>query len=346
MVFLDMKAFYLVKNGDADKAFELRDLKLPDPAEDEVLIKTESFGLNYADVMARLGLYRECPPLPTVIGYEAVGRVEKIGASVKSVKVGNRVLAFSRFGGYASHILTPELAVIPIGDEVHSAKALALSVQYSTAWYALEECLNLHPGDHILIHAAAGGVGTALIQMAKRRGCVIAGTASTHKLDYLKAQGVDLPIDYRNEDFEKVLEKEGWKKKLDAVFDPVGGISVRKGMNLLNSGGKMVVYGGSSMSSSKSFFHKLRVAAGFGIWSPILLMMRSVSIIGVNMLRIAEDKPALLQHCMKEVLKLYQEGIFDPEIGGEYSSNQLAEAHEYLESRQSIGKIVVHWEND
>jgi NADPH:quinone reductase-like Zn-dependent oxidoreductase len=126
MVFLDMKAFYLIQNGDADKAFELRDLNLPDPADDEVLIKTESFGLNYADVMARLGLYRECPPLPTVIGYEAVGRVEKIGAAVKNFKVGDRVLAFSRFGGYASHILTPELAAIPIGDTVLASKALAL----------------------------------------------------------------------------------------------------------------------------------------------------------------------------------------------------------------------------
>ena len=339
-----MKAFYLTKNGDAHSAFELRDLNLPEPAENEVLIKTESFGLNYADVMARLGLYRECPPLPTVIGYEAVGRVEKIGASVKSVSIGERVLAFSRFGGYASHVLTPELAVIPLGDEVSAAKALALSVQYSTAWFALEECLNLHPGDHVLIHAAAGGVGTALIQMAKRRGCRIAGTASSHKLEYLKKQGVDLPIDYRNEDFEKVLEKAGWKKKLDAIFDPVGGISVRKGMNLLNSGGKMVVYGGSSMSASKNPFHKFRVAAGFGIWSPILLMMRSISIIGVNMLRIAEDKPALLQHCMKEVLRLHKEGIFEPVVGGEYAAGQLAEAHAFLESRQSIGKIVVHWD--
>ncbi len=340
-----MKAFYLIQNGDADKSFELRDLKLSNPTGEEILIKTESFGLNYADVMARLGLYRECPPLPTVIGYEAVGRVEKIGSSVKKIKVGDRVLAFSRFGGYASHVLTPEIAAIPIGDSVAASKALALSVQYSTAWYALEECLNLHPGDRVLIHAAAGGVGTALIQMAKRRGCMIAGTASSHKLEYLKSQGVDLPIDYRNTDFENVLEKAGWKKKVDAVFDPVGGLSVRKGIKLLNSGGKIVVYGGSSMSASKSPLHKFRVAAGFGLWSPIILMMRSISIIGVNMLRIAEDKPTLLQHCMKEVFRLYQDGIFDPEIGREFAANQLSEAHEFLESRQSIGKIVVHWEN-
>jgi len=344
MVFLGMKAFYLTKNGDAHSAFELRDLNLPDPAENEVLLKTESFGLNYADVMARLGLYRECPPIPTVIGYEAVGRVEKIGSQVKNVKVGDRVLAFTRFGGYASHVLTPELAVIPIDDNIPSGIALALAVQYSTAWYALEECMHLHPGDRVLIHAAAGGVGTALIQMAKRRGCLIAGTASSHKLDYLRKQGVDLAIDYRNKDFEQELLTAGWGAKVDAVFDPVGGVSVRKGMNLLGGGGKMLVFGGSSMSDAGNIIKKIKVAAGFGIWSPIVLMKRSVSIIGVNMLRIAESKPELLHHCMSMVMDLYKKGEFLPVVGKEYGAKKLADAHIFLGSRQSIGKIVVHWD--
>jgi NADPH:quinone reductase-like Zn-dependent oxidoreductase len=343
MVFLSMKAFYLTKNGDAHSAFELRDLHLPDPAENEVLLKTESFGLNYADVMARLGLYRECPPIPTVIGYEAVGRVEKIGSQVKKVKVGDRVLAFTRFGGYASHVLTPELAVIPVDNRIPSGIALALAVQYSTAWYALEECMNLHAGDRVLIHAAAGGVGTALIQMAKRRRCIIAGTAGSAKLDYLSKQGVDLPIDYRNKDFEKELIKEGWGGKLDAIFDPVGGISVRKGMNLLGGGGKMLVFGGSSMTDAGNIFQKLKVAAGFGIWSPIVLMKRSISIIGVNMLRIAENKPELLQLCMSTVMDLYKKGELEPVVGKEYPAKELAEAHDFLESRNSVGKIVVHW---
>lgn len=338
-----MNGLFLVKNGASDKAFELRDISLS-PEANEVLVKTEAFGLNYADVMARLGLYQDCPPLPTIIGYEAVGRIEAIGENVKNVKVGDRVLAFCRFGAYASHVVTKDIAVVPIGEDLPAGEATALATQYSTAWYALEEKLNLHKGDKILIHAAAGGVGTALIQMAKRRGCIIAGTASAHKHDYLREQGVDLPLDYRNQDFEKVLEDEGWKGQLDAIFDPTGGQSVRKGVNLLNSGGSMVMYGASSMTDANNVFQKLKVATGFGIWSPIILLTRSISLIGVNMLRIADNKPELLQHCMEQCVNLANTGELKPTVGGEFKASELAKAHDYLQSRKSIGKIVVHWD--
>lgn len=339
-----MKGYFLVKHGDSDKAFELRDFQLANPAPNEVLVKTEAFGLNYADVMARLGLYRDCPPLPCIIGYEAVGRIEAIGKDVKGLAIGDRVLAFTRFGAYASHILTKDKAVVPIGDAISAGEATALATQYSTAWYAFEEKLNLHKGDRILIHAAAGGVGTALIQLAKRRGCIIAGTASAHKHDYLREQGVDLAIDYRNQDFETVLEQEGWKGKIDAIFDPTGGQSVKKGVNLLNSGGSMVLYGASSMSDASNIFQKMKIAAGFGLWSPIVLLTRSISLIGINMLRIADDKPDLLQYCMTKCVELANAGELKPSVGGKYKSSELAEAHAFLQSRKSIGKVVVHWD--
>jgi len=136
----------------------------------------------------------------------------------------------------------------------------------------------------------------------------------------------------------------GWGAKMDAVFDPVGGVSVRKGMNLLGGGGKMLVFGGSSMSDAGNIIKKIKVAAGFGIWSPIVLMKRSISIIGVNMLRIAESKPELLHHCMSMVMDLYKKGEFKPVVGKEYGAKELADAHIFLGSRQSIGKIVVHWD--
>jgi NADPH2:quinone reductase len=155
---------------------------------------------------------------------------------------------------------------------------------------------------------------------------------------------VDLIIDYKNNDFEKILRKEGWGGKLDAVFDSVGGISVRKGIGLLNAGGSMVLYGGSRLTDSKNPFHQLRVAIGFGIWSPVILMMRSISFIGVNMLRIADNKPELLHHCLSNVVNLYNEGVFKPEVGSQYSVDNLAEAHDFLESGNSTGKIVVNWD--
>lgn len=340
-----MKAYYLVKNGPSDKAFELRETETPKPAAGEVLVQSEAFGLNFADVMARLGLYQDCPPLPTVIGYENVGRVVEVGAGVTNVQPGQRVVAFTRFGGYADHVISDSRAVAVIPEEMDAGVGNALATQYVTAYYAAMHSMNLLPGDHVLIHAAAGGVGTALIQMAKNRGCVIFGTAgSAEKLDYLKQQGVTYPINYRQTDFAEEIKRLGFDKKIDVVFDPIGGSSFKKGVGLLNSGGRMCCYGASSMTDAQGNpFKTLGVAAGFGVWSPIILMMRSISFIGVNMLRIADNKPELLEHCMKEVVKMTAEGILEPTVGGEFAHDKLADAHDFLASRKSIGKVVVKW---
>lgn len=340
-----MKAFYLVKNGPSDKAFELRETETPKPGPGEVLVRSEAFGLNFADVMARLGLYQDCPPLPTVIGYENVGRIAEVGEGVTDVKPGQRVVAFTRFGGYADHVITDARAVAVIPEDMDAGVANALATQYVTAYYAAEHSMSLMPGDHVLIHAAAGGVGTALVQMAKNKGCVIFGTAgSAEKLDYLREQGVTYPINYRSTDFAKEIKKLGFEKKIDVVFDPVGGSSFKKGVDLMNSGGRMCCYGASSMTDAQGNpFKTLGVAAGFGLWSPIILMMRSISFIGVNMLRIADNKPDLLTHCMNEVVRMTAEGILEPTVGGEFTYDKLAKAHDFLASRKSIGKVVVNW---
>lgn len=340
-----MQAYFLVKNGKSSEAFELREVPTPSPGPDEVLVSSEAFGLNFADVMARLGLYQDCPPLPTVIGYENVGRIVEVGSNVKHLQTGQRVVAFTRFNGYADHVISPATGVAVIPEHMDAGVATALATQYGTAYYAAEDCVRIHEGDNVLIHAAAGGVGTALVQLAKNRGATIFGTAgSNEKLDYLRNQGVHHPINYRTSDFEREIKKLGYDKKLDLVFDPVGGSSVKKGINLLNSGGRMVCYGASSMTDAKgNIFKTLGVATGFGIWSPIVLMMRSISLIGINMLRIADNKPEALERSLKGVVKMTEEGILNPTVGGEFKHEQLAEAHDFLASRKSIGKVVVKW---
>ncbi|MDX2001543.1 MAG: zinc-binding dehydrogenase [Chitinophagales bacterium] len=340
-----MKAIYLVKNGKPEEAFQIREKEKPVPAAGQVLIKTEAFGLNFADVMARLGLYQDCPPLPAVIGYEVVGTVESIGPSVTQAKVGERVVAFTRFGGYATHAITDERAVAAIPPEMDAGVACALATQYSTAYFAAEECVKLHEGDKVLIHAAAGGVGTALIQLAKLRGCTIFGTAgSAEKMEYLREQGVQYPINYRTTGFASEIKKLGFSKQLDAIFDPVGGKSVKQGIDLLNAGGRMVCYGASEMTDAKGNpFKMLQIALGFGLWSPIPMMMRSFSIIGINMLRIADHRPETLQRCLKEVVALTHAGKLQPTVGASYSADNIAGAHAFLASRQSIGKVVVKW---
>src|SRR5262249_21947695 len=186
-----MQAMVLVRTGDAAQAFERRELSTPEPGPGQVRVAVEGFGLNYADVSARQGLYQDAPPMPSVIGYEVVGRVDALGAGVDTCAVGQRVTALTRFGGYATQAVTDARAVAPLPDHLAVGVAAALPTQGCTAYYMAEEMVRLQPGDHVLVHAAAGGVGTLLVQLCKWRGCVVYGTAGAEdKLAVLRDLGV------------------------------------------------------------------------------------------------------------------------------------------------------------
>ncbi|MGB5553655.1 MAG: zinc-binding dehydrogenase, partial [Flavobacteriaceae bacterium] len=196
----------------------------------------------------------------------------------------------------------------------------------------------------VLIHAAAGGVGTALIQMALHKKCIVFGTCSSpEKMDYLRKNGVPHPINHREKDFAETIRKVIGEKGLDVVFNPIGGKSLKEGFRLLGAGGRLVSYGVSSLNSQKNIFGKLKDLWQFGIYHPVQFLSNSKGIIGVNMLKIAEEKPEKIAQVMQEVIQLQQDGILRPHVGGEYSIDQLAEAHAFLESRKSMGKIVVRW---
>lgn len=336
-----MNVAALVAYGDPDSAFAVRSVPVPTPSGNQVLVKVEGFGLNYADVMARLGVYPDCPPLPAVLGYEVVGVVQEVGADVSRFEPGQRVLAFTRFGGYAEYVACEQEGVVEIAQSLELGRALALGTQACTAYYCAEEQVRLSEGDHVLVHAAAGGVGTALVQLAKRRKCVVYGTASTHKLEHLRQIGVDHPIDYRNVDFARAVRDLVGDRGVDVIFDPIGGATTRAGVGLLGAGGRLVLFGASQLTGARNVFSKLRVMAGFGLYHPVFLVTKSKSIIGVNMLRVADGRPAVLQRVLESVMELHELGRLDPVVGKVYDFGQLAEAHRYLESRQSIGKIAV-----
>ncbi len=338
-----MKAAVLIKNGPAFNAFEIREVPKPSVKQGEVLIKVAAFGLNFADVMARNGMYKEAPPLPSILGYDVAGTIEEIGDEVQNVKKGDRVTAMTRFGGYAAYAVTNASAVAIIPDKLDAATATALTTQYCTALYAASEMVNLHKGDKVLIQSGAGGVGTALIQFAKHKQCEVFATAgSEDKIKYLQQLGVYHAINYNAEDFETVIKKITEQKGLDVIFDAVGGKSVKKGMRLLARGGRMVCYGAAALSN-KNIFGKIKTALQFGFYHPAMLMMPSKSIIGINMLAIADYQPATIERCLSSVMKLYEAGIFVPEIAKVFNANEIAEAHHFLENRKSIGKVVVQW---
>jgi len=340
-----MQAIYLVKYGEAQEAFELRDHQLENPSSNEVLIKVDSFGLNFADVMARRGLYAPAPKPPGVIGYEVVGRIEKTGNEVKDLKVGQRVVAFTRFGGYSQYVLTNQLAAVPIPEDIPNGEALGLSVQYSTALYSAYYMANIQKDERVLIHAGAGGVGTALVQLAKNRGCEIyATTSNAEKIQYLKDLGVHHPINYKQNDFVEEVKKLTSDGKIDVAFDPIGGVNYKKSYNLLSRGGRIVPFGASAqLENPKNIIGKLKLLKGFGFINPVFLTGSSKGIIGVNMLAVADDKPKTLNNVMKDVVELYNKKVIKPFVGKEFKSEEISEAHAFLESRKSMGKIVVNW---
>jgi NADPH2:quinone reductase len=338
-----MKAIFLIKNGSAEKAFETREVSTPNPSTGEVLIKVEAFGLNFADVMARNGMYKDAPPMPCVLGYDVAGTIEKIGEGVTHLKAGDRVTAMTRFGGYAEYAITDARATAIIPETIDAATATALTTQYCTAYFSAAEMVNLHPGDKVLIHSGAGGVGTALIQFAKYKQCEIFSTAgSEEKINYLKKLGVHHPINYQTHDFEKEVNKITGGKGLNVIFDAVGGKSVKKGFRSLAAGGRIICYGASDMTN-KNLWGKLKAAIGFGFYHPVMLMMPSKAMIGVNMLSVADQHPLTLQRCLTEVVKLTASGVFKPTVGKVFEASAIAAAHEYLEKRKSMGKIVMKW---
>jgi NADPH:quinone reductase-like Zn-dependent oxidoreductase len=336
-----MKAIYLVKNGSPEKTFEWREIVPHTPAADEVAIITEAAGINFADISARLGNYKDCPPLPTIIGYEVVGRIAEVGKDVTSLKVGQRVIAFTRFGGYSQWVCQKASAVVAISEDVPVGEALALATQYCTAYYSSHVVTNILPNERALVHAAAGGVGTALVQLCKLKGAFVYGTAgSDSKLEYLSQIGVDVPINYNSSRFESFI-----KEPIDIAFDSVGADNFRRSYQILNRGGRIVGYGAASFTDANSIFSKAKKALEFGIYHPAQLLMECRSIIGVNMLRIADYRPDIIQYCLQQVVELYEQNKIKPIHTKMYSANDLAQAHSDMELRKTIGKIGIVFED-
>lgn len=341
-----MRAVILTKFGKADAAFEIQERPIPSPKDHEICVKAEAFGLNFADVMARQGLYQDCPPLPAVIGYEVVGRIHAVGKHVKEFEVGQRVVSLTRFGGYAEYAVADSRAAAVVPENMDYCVAAALATQYATAYYCAAYTTQLHKGEHVLIQAAAGGVGTALVQLAKSKGCIVYGTAgSEKKLEYLRSLGVDHPINYNTTDFATYIENTSGKHAIDVAFDSLGGSAVKKARKLLAIGtGRIICYGVASRSGkAKGILGDLKLVFGFGFLASVELLLKSQGVTGVNMLRVADNRPDVLGYCIQSVVKLVEEGVLKPTIGGKFPVEEIAKAHDFLGERKSIGKVVVHW---
>ncbi len=338
-----MKAIFLIRTGVPEKAFEIRETEIPKGGDEELLIKTEGFGLNFADIVAREGMYREAPPLPSILGYDVVGRVISCGSRVTDFNKDDRVVALTRFGGYAEYAVTNFRVAVKIPDAIPVASASTLATQFCTAYYCAAVAANLRDGEKVIIHTASGGVGNALMQFSNYKKCeIFATTSSSSKVDFLKLQGANHVLDISDKNFYDAIYEITGGDGVDVIFDALGGAFVRKGIRLLAPAGRIVCYGASQMTGT-NLMNRIITGMQFGFYHPAQFMMTSKSLIGVNMLRIADKRPAVIQHCLQEVIRLFNQGTLVPLEGKLFNAKEIATAHRYLQEKKAIGKVALVW---
>jgi NADPH:quinone reductase-like Zn-dependent oxidoreductase len=332
-----MRAVVITKHGDLSVLQVQERPDPPPPGPGQVRIAVRAAGVNFADHLARVGLYPDAPKPPMIVGYEVAGTIEAVGDGVDAARVGERVFAGTRFGGYAEIVNVQAADAVAISDSMTFEQGAAIPVNYATAWAALHGYGSLQPGERVLIHAAAGGVGIAAIQLAKAAGAEVHGTASPGKHKRLAELGVDRAIDYR---------RDGWWKGLppyDIVLDAIGGKSLKRSYQLLRPGGRLVGYGASAMQQGEkrslrtALPQLLSMVRGFNL---IKQLSESKTLIGLNMLALWDDR-GTLQPWIEPLSTALADGIVQPVVHAAVPFANAGEAHRILAARENVGKVVL-----
>lgn len=313
----------------------------PELRPDEILIRVFAAGVNFADALARQGFYPEAPKRPFVPGYEVAGEIARLGAAVDGWAVGQRVVAFTEFGGYAEYAVARPEWIRELPPELSFTEAAGLPVVFVTAYLALHNSGMLHSRSRVLIHAAAGGVGQAAVQLALRAGAEVYGTAgSEEKVALLRRLGVHHAINYRTCDFERAVAEVAGERSLDLIIDSVGGGFIRRELKLLAPGGRLVLLGVGGLAGG-SRWAALRFILKFPRLSALKLLALSRAVVGLNVLQVFRGNTALACRAFDEVMRLYVSGEIKPPVSTVLPLAEAHRAHELLESRQSTGKIVL-----
>jgi NADPH:quinone reductase-like Zn-dependent oxidoreductase len=337
-----MRAIWITKTG-GPEVLQVRESPDPQPGLDEVRVRVQACGLNFAEVLARQGLYPDAPKLPCVVGYEGAGVVDAVGAQVKGHKAGDRVVYLSRFGGHADTVCVREGQAFPMPEAMSFEEGAALPVNYLTAYQMLFEVRRLRPGDRVLIHMAAGGVGTAVLQLCRTvEGVVTIGTASAKKHDYVRSQGADHVIDYRSVDYVAEVRRLTGGRGVDVVLDALGGPDWKKGYSLLAPGGLLVAYGLSNahVGGKRRLLHALGQVLRSPLYTCLRLMSDNRGVTGVNLGHLWNET-ALIEREARALFDLYRAGRIKPHVGGVFPFSRVAEAHGELEYGRNVGKVVL-----
>jgi NADPH:quinone reductase-like Zn-dependent oxidoreductase len=334
-----MRAVVITKHGGPEV---LRVQERPDPplGAGEVRIEVSAAGINFADVMARMGLYPDAPKTPCVVGYEVAGTILELGEGASTparpLTPGQRVIAGTQFGGYSSQVVVPAADVLALADGLSFEQGAAIPVNYGTAWAGLIGYGNLQPGERVLVHSAGGGVGIAATQIAKHSGAEVYGTASPGKHARCLELGVDHALDYTTPGWERGLPR------FDVILDAVGGKSFRTSYSLLRPGGRLVAFGASALVSGekRNPVTALRGVIRMPRFNMIKQMSESKAVIGLNMLSLWKDRGSL-QPWIGPLQALLDEGVIKPVVAADFSFEDAGAAQTMIVERRNVGKVVL-----
>jgi NADPH:quinone reductase-like Zn-dependent oxidoreductase len=328
---------------------EVERADVPRPGANEILVEVAFAGVNFADVIARRGFYKWAPPpkrdAPTCVGFEIAGVVAEVGAGVTSHRMGDRVAAVTRFGGYASHVVVEAERAWRIPDAMPLDHGAAMPAVYMTAWHSLVEIARVRAGESILIQAVAGGVGLAALQIGKRIGLVTFGTASSdEKLALAREHGLDHGIDYAKSDFETEVARLTNGRGVDMVLDSLGGAGLAKGYRALARCGRLVTIGAAQVAPAARDPIAL-ARAGLelvrgGVFHPFRLIEDNKSIAGVQILLLWDDVDRLTRG-MQAIFEGWVAGAYRPHVDRIFPLEHAADAHRLLETRASKGKLLL-----
>ena len=336
-----MRAIVTTRNGDVGvMKVETRPDRVP--AQGEVLIRVKASGLNFADILARQGLYPDGPAKPCVMGYEVSGIIERVGEGVDPSIVGEPVIAMTRFGGQAELVSVPDAQVFEKPTQLSFEQGAALPVNYLTAWALIVAMGGLKADEAILIHNAGGGVGLAALDIARHIGARTFGTASAGKHEFLRQRGLDHPIDYRDQDWLPALMKLTDGRGVELIIDPLGGNSWQKSYRALRRTGRMGVFGMSVASASgiKGKLKALKAVISMPRYNPLGLMNRNKGVFGLNLGHMWGEGEKVAAWT-REVMRGVHEGWIKPHVDRTFTFDEIADAHRYIEARKNIGKVVL-----
>ena len=326
----------------APDVLDIREAPDPSPGDGDIRIRVRAVGINFADILARLGLYPDAPAPPMVVGYEVAGKVDAVGRTVVGFAPGERVLALTRFGGYADTVVVPASQAFHFPDELSDAEAAAVPVNYLTASLALYRMAALSPGETVLVHNAGGGVGIAATQLARLRRATVIGTASAFKHDALRSFGVDHAIDYRDADVAAEVNRITRGRGVDVILDPIGGRSFTDSYRMLAPLGRLVIFGLSAAApgerrSALRAFHAWWSTARF---NPMSLINRNRGVFGLHIGHLWDEHQQLAPLMAMLVSELHA-GRLTPVVARTFPLERAADAHRFIQSRSNIGKVVL-----